>query len=96
LQPVQILPIDEYLLHTRLQLKPKGDELFPGNLHNPIYLLVQELQGINPVLTNALHIMGSVIINWLKLHNKRQVQYMAGHKYISSTEAYAVQDLDTL
>jgi site-specific recombinase XerD len=96
LLPVQVLPIHEYLEQTRLQLKPKGEELFPGNLHNTIYLLVKELQGINPVLTNALHIRGSVIINWLKMHNKRQVQYMAGHKYISSTEAYAVQDLDTL
>jgi integrase/recombinase XerD len=96
LLPVQVLPIHEYMEQTRLQLKPKGDELFPGNLHNTIYLLVQELQGINPVLTNALHIRGSVIINWLKVQNKRQVQYMAGHKYISSTETYAIQDLDTL
>lgn len=81
----------EYLVQTRLLLKPKGEELFPGNLHNVMYALVQELQGINPGLTNALHIRGSVIINWLKLHNKRQVQYMAGHKYISSTEAYAAR-----
>jgi site-specific recombinase XerD len=54
------------------------------------------LQGINPSVTNALHIRGSVIINRLKQHNKRQVQYMAGHKYISSTEAYALQEMDTL
>lgn len=80
LLPVQILPLHEYLEQTRPQLKSKGDELFPGNLHNTIDRLVQELQGINPVITNALHIRGSVIINWLKLHNKRQVQYMAGHK----------------
>ncbi len=96
LQPAQILPIHKYLVQTRLLLKPKGEELLPGNLHNIMYALVQELQGINPGVTNALHIRGSVIINWLKLHNKRQVQYMAGHKYISSTEAYAVQDMDTL
>ncbi|OQP68411.1 tyrosine-type recombinase/integrase [Niastella populi] len=96
LKPAQILPIYEYLQDTRPQLKPMGEELFPGNLHNTIYLLVQELQGINPIITNALHIRGSVIINWLKVYNKRQVQYMAGHKYISSTEAYAVQNLDTL
>jgi integrase/recombinase XerD len=96
LLPVQILPIHEYLQQTRPQLKPKGEELFPGKLHNVIYALVQELQGINPAVTNAQHIRGSVIINWLKQHNKRQVQYMAGHKYISSTEAYAIQDIDTL
>ena len=96
LSPVQMLPVHEYVEMVRPQLKPKGEELFPGNLHNVMYALVQELQGINPAITNALHIRGSVIINWLKQHNKRQVQYMAGHKYITSTEAYAVQDLDTL
>lgn len=96
LQPVQILPIHEYLQETRPQLKPKGDELFPGDLHNIINRLVQELQGINPAVTNALHIRGSVIINWIKQHNKRQVQYMAGHKYISSTEAYQLQVIDSL
>lgn len=96
LQPGQILPIHEYLQETRLLLKPKGDELFPGSLDNIIYSLVLELQAINPAVINAQHIRGSVIINWLKLHNKRQVQYMAGHKYISSTEAYAVQDMYAL
>lgn len=57
---------------------------------------MQEPQGINPAITNALHIRGSVIIGWLKLHNKRQVQYLAGHKFVSSTEAYAIQEMNTL
>jgi len=96
LLPAQILPLHEYIQVTRSLLKPKADELFPGSLCNIVDRLVQELQGINPIITNALHIRGSVIISWLKLHNKRQVQYMAGHKYISSTEAYAVQEIDTL
>jgi site-specific recombinase XerD len=96
LLPAQILLLHEYLQDTRPQLKPKGDELFPGDLHNVINRLVQELQGINPAITNALHIRGSVIINWIKQHNKRQVQYMAGHKYISSTEAYQLQVIDSL
>ena len=38
----------------------------------------------------------SVIVNWLKQHNLRQVQYLAGHKYISSTERYVVKDLQQL
>jgi len=96
LLPVQILPLHEYLQETRPQLKPKGEELFPGSLSNIISRLVQELQGINPAITNALHIRGSVIIHWIKQHNKRQVQYMAGHKYISSTEAYQLQAIDSL
>jgi len=96
LLPAQILPLHEYIQVTRSLLKPKGDELFPGSLCNIVDRLVQELQGINPIITNALHIRGSVIISWLKQHNKRQVQYMAGHKYISSTESYWKQEIETL
>jgi integrase/recombinase XerD len=77
LLPAQILHIHDYLHNTRPQLKPKGDKLFPGDQHNIVTLLVQELQGINPAVTNALNIRGSVIINWVKQHNMRQVQYMA-------------------
>ncbi|MCA6438214.1 MAG: tyrosine-type recombinase/integrase [Bacteroidetes bacterium] len=38
----------------------------------------------------------SVISNWLKLHDIRKVQYMAGHRYVSSTEAYQANNLDDL
>ena len=68
----------------------------PGNLHNTICLLTEELKGINPQKKIAQHIRASVILYWLRQHNKRQVQYMAGHKYINSTEAYEVQELETL
>ncbi len=33
---------------------------------------------------------GSVITNWLGKHGLRQVQYMAGHRFISSIERYQV------
>jgi site-specific recombinase XerD len=74
----------------------KSEFLFAGNLHNIINLLLEELKGINPQIKNAQHIRASVILYWLRQHNKRQVQYMAGHKYIHSTEAYEVQELETL
>lgn len=86
LSPAQMLLLHEYLEQVRDQLKPKADELVPGSVRNIIVELVQELQGINPVIQNALHIRGSVNLNWLKQHNKREVQYIAGHRYISSTE----------
>jgi len=35
-------------------------------------------------------------MGWLKQHNIRQVQYMAGHKSIRSTESYRLQDLTDL
>lgn len=57
---------------------------------------MEEIRGLNPVVTNALHLRGSIILAWLKLYSKRQVQYMAGHKYTSSTEKYAVQEIEDL
>lgn len=38
----------------------------------------------------------SVYTNWLKKYNLRQVQYMAGHRYVSSTERYQTQHLEDL
>lgn len=93
----QILTLHTYIHgSTRDKLKPKSEELLPGNLHNIVSLLTEELKGINPIIKNALHIRASVILHWLRQHNKRQVQYMAGHKYITSTEMYEVQELETL
>jgi site-specific recombinase XerD len=93
----QILTLHTYIHGgTRDKLKSKGEELLPGHVHNLIQLLTQELKGINPQIKNALHIRASVILHWLRQHNKRQVQYMAGHKYIHSTEKYEVQELETL
>jgi site-specific recombinase XerD len=93
----QILTLHTYIHGgTRDKLKPKAEELLPGNLNNTISALSKELQGINPIIKNALHIRASVILHWLRQHNKRQVQYMAGHKYIGSTEMYEVQELETL
>ncbi len=93
----QILTLHTYI-HGGVRDKfiCKSDFLFAGNLHNTVSLLLEELKGINPQIKNAQHIRASVILYWLRQHNKRQVQYMAGHKYINSTEAYEVQELETL
>lgn len=32
----------------------------------------------------------------VKEYNKRKVQYMAGHRYISSTEAYEANNIEVL
>jgi site-specific recombinase XerD len=45
---------------------------------------------------NPKQIRSSVITHWLRQNNLRQVQYMAGHKYVSSTERYQVNNLDDL
>lgn len=92
----QMISLYQYLTVVRSYFKPKGDELIPGSVRNIINQLVAELQGLNPLISNALHIRASVILNWLKVHPKREVQYMAGHKYISSTEKYAQQGIEDL
>lgn len=38
----------------------------------------------------------SVIAGWLKVHNIRKVQHMAGHRYVSSTEGYQTHNMDNL
>lgn len=92
----QIFSLHHYLHETREKLSPKENEFFPGDLHNIISLLTEELKAINPKIKNALHIRSSVILHWLRQHSKRQVQYMCGHKHIDSTERYKVQEMETL
>jgi integrase/recombinase XerD len=58
--------------------------------------LFKRLKRINHKVTNVKQIRASVITNWLNSHNIREVQYMAGHRYISSTERYMQDDLENL
>jgi site-specific recombinase XerD len=58
--------------------------------------LTKEVKNQNPDFINFKQVRTSVITHWLKLHNLRQVQYMAGHKYVSSTEAYLVNNTEDL
>lgn len=92
----QILSLHHYLCEVREKLHPKENELFPGDLHNIVSLLAEELKAINPKIKNALHIRSSVILHWLRQHSKRQVQYICGHKHIDSTERYKVQEMESL
>jgi integrase/recombinase XerD len=47
-------------------------------------------------IKNLNQIRASVITKWLKIYNLREVQYRAGHKYISSTESYLQNDMEGL
>lgn len=77
-------------------LQDEQTHLFIKDVDNQLFQLIQELRGLNQKVQTATHIRASVIIHWLKLHGKRQVQYMIGHKWISSTEHYELQDLEEL
>lgn len=58
--------------------------------------LSRELKGQHPSFINFKQVRASVITHWLKQYNLRQVQYMAGHRYVSSTEAYQVNQIEDL
>jgi len=65
-------------------------------IKNSLLHLFQDVRNINPGITNAAQIRQSVIVHWLKTRNLREVQYMSGHKYVSSTERYQTNNLDSL
>jgi site-specific recombinase XerD len=58
--------------------------------------MIRQLRRLNPRVINAAQLRSSVIAHWLKGSNLRQVQYMAGHKYVSSTQRYQLTTLDDL
>lgn len=108
LEATQILDLMEYTLQTRkelLELRKDGEELealFISNgtgksrLHNAMTYLMKKLKEQNPNVSSVKQIRTSVITHWLKNHNLREVQQMAGHRFVSSTEAYLINDLDDL
>lgn len=59
-------------------------------------IIQKQLRKINHKVTNVNHLRASVIVNWLGRYNIRKVQYLAGHKYISSTESYKQNNLESL
>lgn len=103
LESLQIMNMMEYLLTTRkelLQLTNKeSEQLFISigtseRFNNIMVYLMEHLQKINKKVTSAKQLKASVIVHWLKLYNLRQVQYMAGHRYVSSTEQFLVNEMD--
>jgi len=66
------------------------------DLKNSFLHLINGLRRTNPKLINAQQIRQSVITIWLKTKDLRTTQYMAGHRYVSSTERYQINQLDDL
>lgn len=58
--------------------------------------LVKNLKKNNTKIKDLKQLRTSVIVNWLKIYNLRKVQYMCGHKYVSSTETYQLNNMEDL
>ena len=84
------------------QTKEETAKLFIGeggscySFSNFMTQLMVSVRKINPTVKNAKQIRTSVITKWLRVYNLREVQYLAGHRYISSTESYLQNDMEGL
>lgn len=103
LEALQIMDLMEYLLKTRNELLAltgkSSEQLFISigsseKFNNILHYLIKRLHLINVKVTLFKQLRASVIVHWLKLYNLRQVQYMAGHRYVSSTEQFLVNEMD--
>ena len=99
----QILSLAQYVNQSREVLQETIDcyseALIPLNSDRLGIIttgIFRKLKRINFKIKDIKQIRASVITYWLQNHNIREVQYMAGHRYISSTERYVQEDLNQL
>jgi site-specific recombinase XerD len=92
LHPTQIGIFYEYLQHTQPFLNNPKNLLVNSVPKN----LVSELKKIYPKFINFKQLRASVITHWIQTQGLRKAQYNAGHRYISSTENYLANDIESL
>jgi integrase/recombinase XerD len=91
--------LHEYLLTERTSLNEdiEGNYLFhKKRLKRGLPRIKHMINRYEPRLNSMAQIRSSLITNWLKHYNLRETQYMAGHKYVSSTERYRTDNLEGL
>lgn len=105
LEPQQVLEFYEYITVTRneildqseqktakLFVSIEGGDSFNSCMHRLMYWVKRK----NKLVVNPKQLRASVIVNWLRMYNLRKVQYLAGHRFISSTESYQLSEMDGL
>jgi site-specific recombinase XerD len=101
----QFMDIQEYQNQIRPSIIHKNnldtDQFFLSQtgkltLLNSLKSLHDELKTYNRNYQSFDQIRNSVIVNWLGQYNLRKVQYLAGHRFISSTERYKQDNLESL
>lgn len=105
IEATQVIEIQEYINKTRnILIEIRGKEsvkllISTGTgekLRNSIDKMIRHLRKKYLHLKTPEQIRQSVISHWIKTQDIRQVQYMAGHKYVSSTERYQGNNLEDL
>ena len=77
---------------------PKGNQRKTDNdrLLSTFNKLIEQVKTIDKQFVNFKQVRASLITSWIKTHGLRKAQYMAGHRYISSTENYLPNNIDDL
>ncbi|WP_462248926.1 tyrosine-type recombinase/integrase [Ekhidna sp.] len=94
--------IEALPMKRKSQIKQPTSKLFIGqggsnsSFNNIMNQVISALVKKDSRVQSSHQIRTSVIVNWLKQFNLREVQYKAGHRYVSSTEAYLVNDMEGL
>ena len=105
MEPSQVLVLHRYLIEARPALLRRTGKttraLFfavgsSHRLHNALARLMRRLRQEHECFTGAKQLRSSRIVLWLKEHDLRVVQQMAGHRYVSSTERYRACELGDL
>ena len=106
LRSEQIMELHEYIENGRKELmgEIKGEEspylYISRGCCNRIVLnqlgILNRLEKIDARVKTLHQLRSSVIGNWLKILNIREVQYRSGHKKVSSTQRYEQKDLKSL
>lgn len=93
LEPQQLFDLMDYL---RTHQKEDAETPVFSVYTSLLKTLVAKLQTINPKVDDIRQLRASVITCWIRQHGLREAQYRAGHRYISSTEAYLQNDITDL
>lgn len=106
LKPIQIILFQDYIMNIRPILlrenKVQTDQFLVNvkagqqKMSNVIFYLLKRLRLELPQLKGMEQVRQSVITSWVQEHGLRQAQYMAGHRFVSSTERYNEDKLDGL
>lgn len=92
LESVQVIPFYQYLQ----SLPSTQEKLFDINAQQMSYYVLAFVKGIEPQVKNIEHIRQSRMIIWISTLKLREAQYKIGHRYVSSTERYFVQNTSEL
>ena len=103
--PEQVSLLTEYITKIRpllLELTDKETHaLFTSigtseRFSNMQAVMLRNIKRYMPQVQSINQIRISVIAEWVKKHNLREAQYLAGHRYVSSTELYQQTNMEDL